>query len=84
MEPQSWVLVAEQEGNGHWVTARSISIGPVKSNQVTVLGGLSPGEQIVTRGHHFVVPGDRVEITNTDYPIATGRDHELLTFETSR
>lgn len=43
------------------VIARDIRLGELREDKIEVLGGLSDGEQIIVRGQHLVVAGDRVQ-----------------------
>jgi len=43
------------------VIDRDIRLGELRGDRIEVLSGLSDGEQIIVRGQHFVVAGDRVQ-----------------------
>ena len=47
------------------VEARDVIVGEQNGNIIEILGGLKPGEKLVTRGQHSLRNGDRVTIKNT-------------------
>jgi RND family efflux transporter MFP subunit len=55
-----FVLGATNEGNV--ATLRQIEIGPIVGTNVTVAGGLSPDDEVITMGANLVKDGQRVEV----------------------
>jgi len=58
------VFVAEEASEELLARSRTVRLGPSYENLVVVEEGLSPGDQLVVRGHQLVEAGDRVRIVN--------------------
>jgi multidrug efflux system membrane fusion protein len=56
------VLVADGVGDPISVRSRSIDLGDAYGNMIQVLGGLKPGERVVTSGSTLVKSGDKVRV----------------------
>jgi RND family efflux transporter MFP subunit len=55
------------EADLHRVESREIEVLNTQSDRVLVHGGLIPGDQVIARGTHRVVPGQLVRLTRTDF-----------------
>lgn len=56
------VLLAEGTGDPATVRARSVELGDSYGNMIEVLGGVKPGERVVTSGSTLVKSGEQVRI----------------------
>jgi RND family efflux transporter MFP subunit len=54
------VLVVERQHNVDIARMRRVELGEVMGNAIAVLGGLAPGEQVVTSGATLLADGDAV------------------------
>jgi RND family efflux transporter MFP subunit len=69
--PNFMVYVAEASEGVTTVRARSVELGDLTGNRVTVLSGLAPGDRIVVQGATMVSDGARVSIVPSPAPGAT-------------
>jgi multidrug efflux pump subunit AcrA (membrane-fusion protein) len=61
--PQAFaVLLAEGAGDPATVRARSVELGDAYGNMVQVVGGVKPGERVVTAGATLVKSGEQVRV----------------------
>ncbi len=47
--------------NSSQIVERPVELGPISSNDVEIVNGLTGGELLVVRGQHLVIAGDRVQ-----------------------
>ncbi len=59
------------------VTRRTVTLGLTGLDHVQVLGGLSPGEQVVAEGHHRLTDGARARPIETDTTGGAPSAHRL-------
>jgi RND family efflux transporter MFP subunit len=57
---QSFVYVATQADNGTVAKQRAVSLGDTIGNEYAVIGGLKPGEKVITSGIQFLIDGSPV------------------------
>ena len=71
---QFFVYVVEKGDNGATVAhQRAVQLGSVVGNDYVVLGGLKPGDQLVTAGIQKIADGMPVKVENeASAPPATG------------
>ena len=63
------VYVVEKEANGLLVAQqRFVQVGPKRGDQIALLGGVKPGEEVVTAGQGKLRPGTPVTVNNTVIP----------------
>jgi RND family efflux transporter MFP subunit len=55
-------FVASEDGSGLRAEQRPVTLGAVFGDRVVIEGGLATGEQVITRGQHFLRPGDALRI----------------------
>ena len=60
----NWVFVVDKNGNG--ATKRQIQLGRRNADFIEVLGGLSPGERVVTSSYSGLVDKDRLTFNSGD------------------
>ena len=53
-------FLAVNGAGGPRAERRNVSIGAVHGERVVVEEGLAPGDRVITRGQHFLRPGDAV------------------------
>jgi len=58
---QSFVFVAAREAPGQVARLRQVQLGEIVGNDYVVLGGLSPGEQLIVSGTQFLADGAPVQ-----------------------
>lgn len=63
---EQFVLVVNEQGDGHQAENREIEIGARRPGEVEVLSGLSEGELVITHGTLTVRPGQTVNILAVD------------------
>jgi len=63
-QPQVWVL----DRTTRKVAARSVRLGVLSGDRVTVLSGLKAGEWVVTAGVHKIAPGQQVRLAPSRQP----------------
>jgi HlyD family secretion protein len=64
-----YVLLVSPKSNQ--IVERPVQLGPITSNEVEIVNGLTGGELLVVRGQHLVVAGDRVQYQSfSKVPIA--------------
>jgi multidrug efflux system membrane fusion protein len=62
-DPQGFaVLIAEGTGDPVTVRSRKVDLGDAYGNMIQVLGGLKPGELVVSAGSTLVRSGDKVRV----------------------
>ncbi len=65
-----WVI----DGNGQRVVRRPVTVKSFGQNEVTLAGGLSDGERIVTLGVHVLDEGRAVRIVEQRQPVKLAAD----------
>jgi multidrug efflux pump subunit AcrA (membrane-fusion protein) len=64
-----YVLLVKPKSNQ--IVEQPVELGPITSNEVEIVSGLTGGELLVVRGQHLVVAGDRVQYQSfSKVPIA--------------
>lgn len=63
MDDQKVVYVV-QDGRA---VQREVTLGMFQGQDVQILSGLAPGEELIVRGHRYVGPGSKVKLRN-DFP----------------
>jgi len=58
----NWVFVVDKSGNG--ATKRQVQLGRRNADSIEVLGGLSPGERVVTSSYSGLVDKDRLSFSS--------------------
>lgn len=61
---QSFVYVAEANGNGHVAKQRAVELGNTVGNNYAVMSGLKPGDQVIISGIQFLNDGVPVQPTS--------------------
>ena len=60
----AWVFVVDKSGNG--ATRRAVQLGRRNSDFIEVLGGLKPGERVITSSYSGVVDKDHLTFSSGD------------------
>ena len=60
----NWVFVVDKSGNG--ATKRQVQLGRKNSDFIEVVGGLSPGERVITSSYSGLVDKDRLTFSSGD------------------
>jgi len=60
----NWVFVVDKSGNG--ASKRQVQLGRRNADFIEVLGGLSPGERVITSTYSGLVDKDRLTISSGD------------------
>ena len=63
-----FIAAAAPDGGAHRAELRMVSIGPSSGDSVSILEGLSPGEQVVVEGQFALADGDAVVVDTTGAP----------------
>ena len=58
----NWVFVVDKSGNG--ATKRQVQLGRRNADSIEVLGGLSPGERVITSSYSGLVDKDRLTFSS--------------------
>jgi HlyD family secretion protein len=60
----NWVFVVDRSGNG--ATRRQVQLGRRNADSIEVLGGLSPGERVVTSSYNGLVDKSHLTFSSGD------------------